>query len=84
MILDVLEDFDNPISWIDIHRLVFVDFGKELSRLDVINATFEGWEKIGRVYTNQETLYYLKKKEIPWNKRTGSVFDKLNNFIIKE
>lgn len=65
MIIDILEDFDKPLSWIDIHRLVFVDFGKELSRLDVIKAVSEGWEKIGKVYTNQDTLYYLKVKEIP-------------------
>ena len=65
MIIDVLEDFDRPLSWIDIRRLIFVDFGKELSRLDIINAVSEGWGKIGKVYTNQDTLYYLKVKEIP-------------------
>jgi hypothetical protein len=81
MIIDILEDVDRPLSWIDIHKLIFVKFGKELSRLDIIKATFEGWEKISKVYTNQDTLYYLTIKEIPWEKRTGSVFDKLTNFM---
>lgn len=62
MIIDVLEDFDRPLSWIDIQRLIFVDFGKKLDQLDIINAVSEGWEKIGKIYTNQDTLYYLKIK----------------------
>lgn len=65
MIIDVLEDFDRPLSWLDIQRLIFVDFGKKLDQLDIINAVSESWEKIGKVYTNQDTLYYLKIKEIP-------------------
>ena len=65
MIIDVLKDFDRPLNWIDIYKLIFVDFGEKLSQFDIINAVSEGREKISKVYTNQDTLYYLKKKEIP-------------------